>query len=226
MKSRNEQQFPGSSVSGVSKRLREYLLKRHGSVNEFCRVSGIKYPAQMTPYLKGKCLPGKKMLDRLEKDGADIQWLLTGHTAGYSLAPLSNVLALSRYRMDIDNLLRQVRMNVDLSVAQNKPSIEAYAVIDHAERIVDLSGSLEKFLAYEPNSLSEVSLSFLIHPDDYLSVKHALEIQRLDDDIVTFHSRFKMGNGDYTRVEWCLYIKNKPMSDLSEYSMILRKSGS
>ncbi|ACF44921.1 PAS domain-containing protein [Pelodictyon phaeoclathratiforme] len=215
-----------SSNSGFSQRLREYILQKHGSINSFCKAVGIKYPAQMTPYLQGKCRPGKKMLERLRNDGADIQWLQSGHVKDYPLAPLSNALAFSRSRMDIDNLFRQVHLNVGGESDRFKPVIEAYAVIDHAERLVDMTGSIETFLGYEANALSEVGLASLIHPEDYVLVQSSLHRQRQEDDIVTFHSRFKTGEGKYMLVEWCLYIKCKPMSDLREYTMILRKSGS
>jgi len=224
MISTNETHLHISPSTGFSQRLKEYILKKHGSVNSFCRKVGIKYPAQMTPYLKGKCRPGKKILERLNNDGADIQWLLNGHSNEGSSAPLSNVMALSCSRMDIDNLLRQIRLSVGREADLYKPVIEAYALIDHREYIVDLTGSIEKFLGYEPNALSEVELASLIHPEDYLMVKSRLKIERQDDDILTFHSRFKTGDGNYTNVEFCLYIRCKPMSDLSEYTMILRKS--
>jgi len=64
----------------------------------------------------------------------------------------------------------------------------------------------------------------LIHPEDYTVVKSRLQKERQDDDIVTFQSRFKTGEGNYMNVECCLYIRCKPMSDLNEYTMILRKS--
>ncbi len=220
----NESPVPVASNSGFSQRLREYILKKHGSINSFCRTTGIKYPAQMTPYLKGKCQPGKKMLERLEKDGADIQWLRSGYSKGDVLAPLSNAMALSRYRVEIDNLFRQVRLHSGRGADMYKPEIEAYAVIDHAERLVDLTGAIEAFLGYEKNTLSGVGLSSLIHPEDYLSVESALQQQREGDDIVSFHSRFKTGTGIYMNVEWCLYIKSKLMSELSEYAMLLRRS--
>ena len=210
------------SNTGFSKRLREYILQKHGSVNSFCKAVGIKYPAQMTPYLQGKCRPGKKMLERLKNDGADIQWLQSGHLKAYPLAPLSNALAFSRSRMDIDNLFRQVHLNVGGDADRYKPVIEAYAIIDHAERLVDMTGSIETFLGYEPNALSEVRLASLIHPEDYVLVQSSLHRQLPEDDIVTFHSRFKTGDGTYIPVEWCLYIKYKPMSDLREYTMVLR----
>lgn len=179
----------------------------------------------MTPYLQGKCRPGKKMLERLKEDGADIQWLQTGHIKDYQLAPLSNALAFSRSRMDIDNLFRQVHLNVGSDADRYKPVIEAYAIIDHSKRLVDMTGSIETFLGYQPNALSEAELSSLIHPEDYAVVKNSLDRQRQDDDIVTFHSRFKTGEGTYMAVEWCLYIKYKPMSDLREYTMVLRRTG-
>lgn len=213
-----------TSHNGFHHRLRDYILKKHGSINAFCRATGIKYPAQMTPYLKGKCLPGKKMLERLEKDGADVDWILTGHAVGEMMSPISDALALSRYRMDIDNLLRQVRLHIGRFDDRLKPAIEAYAVLDDAENIVDLNGSLEKFLGYGANELSGVSLSMLIHPDDYTQIKNALQRQKPDEAVLMFYSRFRAGDGSYINVEWSLSVKRKPMSDLNEYAMILRKT--
>jgi PAS domain S-box-containing protein len=213
-----------TSHNGFQNRLREYILKKHGSINAFCRATGIKYPAQMTPYLKGKCLPGKKMLERLEKDGADVDWILTGHAVGEMVTPISDALALSRYRMDIDNLLRQVRLHIGRFDDRMKPAIEAYAVLDDAEKIVDLNGSLEKFLGYGPGELSQSSLATLIHPDDYVQIKSALQRQKPDEAVLMFYSRFRSGDGSYINVEWSLSVKRKPMSDLSEYAMILRKT--
>ncbi len=213
-----------SSHSGFHHRLREYILKKHGSINAFCRATGIKYPAQMTPYLKGKCLPGKKMLERLEKDGADVDWILTGHAVGEMTTPISDALALSRYRMDIDNLLRQVRLHIGRFDDRLKPAIEAYAVLDDAENVVDLSGSLEKFLGYEPGRLAGASLSSLIHPEDYAQIQGALQRQKPDEAVLMFYSRFLAGDGTYVNVEWSLSVKRKPMSDLNEYAMILRKT--
>jgi len=56
----------------------------------------------MTHYLKGRCFPGKKMLARLENDGADLEWMLNGDSGGNSSAPLGGTLMLSRYRMDVE----------------------------------------------------------------------------------------------------------------------------
>jgi PAS domain S-box-containing protein len=213
-----------TSHNGFNHRLREYILKKHGSINAFCRATGIKYPAQMTPYLKGKCLPGKKMLERLEKDGADVDWILTGHAVGEMMTPISDALALSRYRMDIDNLLRQVRLHIGRFDDRLKPAIEAYAVLDHSENIVDLSGSLEKFLGYADGQLAGASLSSLVHPEDYGQLKSALQRQKPDEVVLMFYSRFLAGDGSYINVEWSLSVKRKPMSDLNEYAMILRKT--
>jgi PAS domain S-box-containing protein len=210
--------------SGFNHRLRNYILKKHGSVNAFCRAVGIKYPAQMTPYLKGKCLPGKKMLERLEKDGADIDWILTGHVAGEQASPISDALALSRYRMDIDNLLRQVRMHIGRFEERLKPAIEAYAVLDDEEKIVDLSSSIEKFLGYKLGALAGVPLSDIIHPDDYQHFRNAMERQKLNESVLMFYSRFKTSDGSWLNVEWSLSVKRKPMTDQNEYAMILRKT--
>ncbi len=213
-----------TSHNGFQHRLREYILKKHGSINAFCRAVGIRYPAQMTPYLKGKCLPGKKMLERLEKDGADVEWILTGHASADISSPMSDALALSRYRMDIDNLLRQVRLHIGRFDERLKPTIEAYAVLDNAENVVDLTGSLEKFLCYEPGQLAGASLSKLVHPDDYSQIKSALQRQKPDEVVLMFYSRFLTGGGTYVNVEWSLSVKRKPMTDLCEYAMILRKA--
>lgn len=222
----NESALPSALNKGFSQRLRDYILKKHGSVNSFCRATGIKYPAQMTPYLKGKCQPGKKMIERLQKDGADIQWLQSGYSKGDALAPLSNAMALSRYRVEIDNLFRQVRLRSGKGTDIYKPEIDAYAVIDHDERFVDLTGSIEAFLGYDKNALFEVGLASVVHPDDYASMHSALQQKGPGDDILSFHSRFKTATGAYINVEWCMYIKSKPMSELHDYAIILRRAGS
>ncbi len=219
----NELPLLVASNSGFSQRLREYILKKHGSINSFCRTTGIKYPAQMTPYLKGKCQPGKKMLARLEKDGADIKWLQSGYAKGDAVvAPLSNVMAVSRHRVEIDNLFRQFNMHSGRGVDICKTEIDAYAVIDHAECLVDLTGSIETFLGYAKGALSGVLFASLIHPEDYAAVESALQHPRSGDDIVSFQSRFKTGSGEYINVDWCLYIRGKMMTELSEYAIILR----
>ncbi|TCD48083.1 PAS domain-containing protein [Chlorobium sp. N1] len=213
-----------SMQRGFSQRLREYILQKHGSINAFCKAADIKYPAQMTPYLKGRCQPGKKMLDRLRQDGADIEWLLSGHSTAMSADPLGNALVLSRYRMDLESLLRQVRIHMGRYGGAYTPVIEAYAVLDHSARIVELTGSIERFLAYEKNALYEARLDSLIHPEDYPGVESALHEERPEEGILNFNSKFLTGGGEYMDVEWSLYVKNRPMSDMQEYAMILRKS--
>jgi len=220
----NDSPIPLDSDNGFSQRLREYILKKHGSINAFCRKTGIKYPAQMTPYLKGKCQPGKKLLERLKKDGADMQWLQSGYTKKYEPAPLSTALALSRYRVEIDNLYRKVLVHPGRGIDMLKPDIDAYAVIDHAGHLVDITGSIETFLGYKKNELSNVELASLVHPEDYVSVQKALQLLQPGDGITSFYSRFKTGEGVYILVEWCLFITKKPMSELNEYSMILRRT--
>lgn len=215
---------PAALHGGFSQRLREYILQKHGSVNAFCKATGIKYPAQMTPYLKGRCQPGRKMLERLKEDGADLEWLLSGHLPSSSSDQLGSALMLSRYRMDLEALLRQVRMHMGRYGGIYTPGIEAYAVLDHSARIVELTGSIERFLAYGKNELYEAPLDSLIHPEDYPDVESALYESRPAEGILTFHSKFLTGVGDYMEVEWSLYVKNRPMSDMNEYAMILRKS--
>jgi len=218
------QNVSDSSRQGFQSRLREYILRKHGSVNAFCRAAGIKYPAQMTPYLKGKCLPGKKMLMRLENDGADIEWLLNGYSSGTSSGQLGGALMLSRYRMDVERLLREVRRHMVRHDGIYSRGIEAYAVLDSECRIVELTGSLEKFLLYEKNSLVEAQLRSLIHPDDYADVESAMSGGRIDEEILSFNSKFVTGAGGYMQVDWSLLIKSKPMSDRNEYTMVLRKA--
>lgn len=166
------------------------------------------------------------MIERLQKDGADIQWLQSGYSKGDALAPLSNAMALSRYRVEIDNLFRQVRLRSGKGTDIYKPEIDAYAVIDHDERFVDLTGSIEAFLGYDKNALFEVGLASVVHPDDYASMHSALQQKGPGDDILSFHSRFKTATGAYINVEWCMYIKSKPMSELHDYAIILRRAGS
>lgn len=210
---------------GFHQRLREYIVRKHGSINAFCKAVGIKYPAQMTPYLKGKCFPGKKMIARLEKDGADIDWLLSGNMAS-PRTTLANSLFFSRYRMDIENLLRQVRLHIARHSELYQTAIEAYAVMDDTERIVELTGSIERFLAYDKDALHEARLDTILHPSDYAEVSNVLKADHGPDDIVTFTSKFRTGDGSYMDVEWSVFIKNKPMSDRNEYAIVLKKAGS
>ncbi len=49
---------------------------------------------------------------RLENDGADIEWLLNGYSSGTSSGQLGGALMLSRYRMDVERLLREVRLHM------------------------------------------------------------------------------------------------------------------
>ncbi|MBN1278201.1 MAG: PAS domain-containing protein [Chlorobiaceae bacterium] len=216
---------PGISP-GFHYRLRQYIQKKHGSINAFCRAVGIKYPAQMTPYLSGKCTPGKKMIERLEMDGADIQWILNGNVQQQATTMLGETLMLSRYRMDIDTLFLKVRLHVQRFSDLYKPCVDAYAVLDHDKSIVDLSGSLENFLGYPQNTLTGMNLKSIMHPEDYRVVQRALEKETRNDAIVTFTSKFKKHDGSYITTECSLAMHTKPMSDLSEYAMILKSSDS
>jgi len=218
------QQASESSRQGFQIRLREYILRKHGSMNAFCRAVGIKYPAQMTPYLKGRCMPGKKMLTRLENDGADIEWMLNGYSGSASETHLGGALMLSRYRMDIERLLREVSLHMVRHDGMYSRGIEAYAVLDSECRIVELTGSLEKFLLYEKNALVEARLQTLIHPEDFPDVESVMRAERIEEDILSFSSKFRTGAGGYMQVDWSLFIRNRPMSDMNEYTMILRKA--
>lgn len=205
-------------------RLRSYIMKKHGSINAFCRAVGIKYPAQMTPYLTGKCFPGKKMIDRLKNDGADIPWLMTGNENQMAIPDLSNALSLSQYRMDIDNLFRQIRLHINRFSDIYQPIVDAYAVLDHDKNIVDLCSSLEQYLEYPKNALIGSGLKSIMHPEDYSVVKRTLDNEKHKNTIVVFKSKFKHGDGSYIKAEWCLAINQKPMSELHEYAMILKGS--
>lgn len=216
---------PGISP-GFHYRLRKYIQKKHGSINAFCRAVGIKYPAQMTPYLTGKCAPGKKMIERLEMDGADIQWLLAGEVPHQTSTILGETLMLSRYRMDIDTLFRKFRLHVQTFSDLYKPCIDAYAVLDHNKSIVDLSGSLENYLGYPVDTLSGTNLKNIMHPEDFSVVEKALEKETRNEAIVTFKSKFRNYDGSYINAEWSLAMHTKPMSDLPEYAMIVKSSES
>ncbi|WP_449258573.1 PAS domain-containing protein [Chlorobium limicola] len=209
---------------GFHYRLRKHIQKKHGSINAFCRAVGIKYPAQMTPYLTGKCAPGKKMIARLESDGADIQWLLTGEAPRQASTALGETLMLSRYRMDIDMLFRKVRLHVQRFSDLYKPNVDAYAVLDHDKSIVDLSGSLENFLGYPQNTLTGMNLKNIMHPEDYGVVLRALEKETRSEAILTFNSKFMNHDGTYIKAEWSLAMHTKPMSDLPEFAMIVKSA--
>ena len=160
------------------------------------------------------------MLARLENDGADLEWMLNGDSGGNSSAPLGGTLMLSRYRMDVERFLREVRLHMVRRDGMYSRGIEAYAVLDQDGRLVELTGLLAKFLLYEKNELTEALLQILIHPEDYFDVESVMCGGRIDKEILSFNSKFKTG----VQVDWSLFTKNRPMSEMNEYTMVLRKA--
>ncbi|WP_190271877.1 PAS domain-containing protein [Chlorobium phaeobacteroides] len=176
----------------------------------------------MTPYLNGNCVPGRKMLQRLEKDGADVEWIMSGNKFRSSLG-LGQKLMISHYRTEFEQILRKAKyLSRELNEAIAVP-IDAYAVLDHDTKIDGFSNAFEKFLDYPEGALINCRLLDLIHPKDRDNVIKMIEQASKTGYVTDFVSRFIKANGDYMDVEWCLYANTAPMSENMEYAVIARK---
>ncbi|RDD31441.1 diguanylate cyclase [Prosthecochloris sp. ZM] len=204
-------------------RLREYILKKHGSVSAFCRAVGIKYPAQMTPYLKGQSMPGKKMLDKLEKDGADIGWILHGKPK-HQPGGMGASLMTSSYKVEMEQIMRRMRL---LSQQMNEAlpvSFQAYAVLNSSLVFEEFTRSFEKFLGYEPGGLTGMHFPDLIHPDDRQTVREYLASDHAGGTPRDLVSRFVMADGRSFVVEWSFYANNLLERGCREYVILATRS--
>ena len=204
-------------------RLREYILKKHGTVSAFCRAVGIKYPAQMTPYLKGQSMPGKKMLDKLEKDGADIGWILHGKPKRLP-GGMGASLMTSSYKVEMEQIMRRMRL---LSQQMNEAlpvSFQAYAVLNSSLVFEEFTSSFEKFLGYEPGGLTGMNFLDLIHPDDRQTVSEYLASDHAGGTPRDLVSRFVMADGSSFVVEWSFYANHLLERGCREYVILATRS--
>ena len=209
-------------ISDANIRLREYIISKHGSVNAFCKAAGIKYPAQMTPYLNGSSSLGRKMLKRLEEDGADIDWILTGKKREFS-SEFAQKLMISHYRTELDNLLRKARYISDrLGEFSNVP-IDAYTILDKDFRIERFSHSIEKLLGYADKKLVGRNFLELLHQNDREKIEKEILRNRKGGTVLSFLSRILNGDGRYARIEWSIFVNEVPMSENIEFAVICRK---
>ncbi len=200
-------------------RLREYILKKHGSVSAFCRATGIKYPAQMTPYLKGSSVPGKKMLDKLEKDGADIDWILHGNRKR-ALGGMGTRLMTSGYKVEMEQIMRRMRLlsrQMDEALAV---SFDAYAVLESSLVFEEFTGSFEKFLGYEAGKLTGSHFLDHIHPEDRRIVKEYFSTDHASGTASDLSSRFRTADGRYINVSWCFYVNQLMHKESREYVIL------
>jgi PAS domain S-box-containing protein len=214
--------YDSPAFSGANLRLREYILSKHGSVNAFCKASGIKYPAQMTPYLNGRSMPGRKMLKRLEEDGADIDWILHGKSRETS-SEFARKLMISHYRTELENLLRKARYLTDCLNESANASIDAYAILDHELKIERFSHSIEKLLGYPENRLMGRNILELIHHHDRETAEKEIRRNRKAGTVSSFITRILRADGKYVRIEWSLFANEIPMSENIEFTLICRK---
>lgn len=62
----------------VGKRLKEFGSSKFKNMKEFAEYLGFSPGTFQTTYLKGRSLPGAKIIGKLVKIGCDINWLLHG----------------------------------------------------------------------------------------------------------------------------------------------------
>ncbi|WP_167374993.1 PAS domain-containing protein [Prosthecochloris sp. GSB1] len=204
-------------------RLREYILKKHGSVSAFCRVAGIKYPAQMTPYLQGKSVPGRKMLEKLQKDGADIDWILHGEKTHSPAAGLGGCLKTSGYKVEMDDIIRRMRRLCRQMDESFPTPFDTYIVLDSTLLLGEFTDSLERFLGYEPGALKGVHFLDLFHSGDRKSARCHLESCDGGSSPSETISRFRSAGGRYVSAEWSIQANHDAGNGKKEYVIIARR---
>lgn len=65
-------------AKAVVKRIEVFGIGKYGSISAFARALDVKYDT-LRKYLKGENLPRLDILEKLEKCGADLCWILFGH---------------------------------------------------------------------------------------------------------------------------------------------------
>lgn len=206
-------------------RLREYILKKHGSISAFCRAIGIKYPAQMTPYLKGKSIPGKKLLEQLEKDGADIDWIMHGKR-NKVISGLGTHLINSGYKLEMEVIMRKLHLLYQKLEETHSIQFDAYAVLNCNLILDEFTESFEKLLGYNKKGLRGTHFLDLIHPNERAYAHNCLFINKEQNTKCELSSRFKNGCNKYIEVEWSAYgndIINKDCISHKEYVIVARK---
>ena len=207
-------------------RLREYILKKHGSISAFCRAIGIKYPAQMAPYLKGKSIPGKKLLEQLEKDGADIDWIMHGKR-NKVISGLGTHLMTSGYKLEMELIMRRLHLLYQQLDDTHYTSFDAYAVLNCNLVLDEFTKSFENFLGYNNKDLQGIYFLDLIHPNERAYVHNYVFIDNEDNTRCELSSRFKHAHNHYIEVEWSAYGNNIIKNDCierKEYVIVARKT--
>ena len=64
---------------GISDRIKTYLKNKHGSVADGVRAIGKDPTSARNSFLMGETLPNSEIIFLLQRDGCDIDWLLTGN---------------------------------------------------------------------------------------------------------------------------------------------------
>ncbi|NTW82662.1 MAG: PAS domain S-box protein [Chlorobiaceae bacterium] len=176
----------------------------------------------MTPYLNGTSLPGRKMLKRLEEDGADIEWILHGKKSN-NPSEFARKLMISHYRTELENLLRKARNITDLLNESVQVDIDAYAILDHELKIERFGHSIEKLLGYSENRLADRNFLDLLHSADREKIEKEIKRNRQPDVNLNFVSRMLQADGRYSRIEWSLLASEVPMSEKIEFAVICRR---
>ena len=206
----------------INHRLREYILKKHGSISGFCRAVGIKYPAQLTPYLKGKSIPGKKLLKQLEKDGADVDWIMHGKK-NKTISGLGSLLAQSSYKLEMESLMSRTYLLYQQLSEINSIFFDAYAVLNQNLVLDEFTRSFEFFLGYKDNELKGREFLDLIHPNERAYIRNHVFIEKEGSLGCELLSRFRHAGNQYIEVEWSAYANSIISKDCKEYVIVARK---
>lgn len=207
-------------------RLREYILKKHGSISAFCRAAGIKYPAQMGPYLKGKSIPGKKLLEKLENDGADVDWIMYGKR-NTIISGLGTNLMTSSYKLEMEAIMRRLQILYKQLDTTHSTPFDAYAVLSCNLILDEFTRSFEKFLGYNNKALQGIYFLDLIHPNERAYIHNHVFTDKNENSKTELSSRFKNAYSDYIEVEWSTYenhIIKKDSNACKEYVIVARKA--
>lgn len=62
----------------VGKRIKEFVIQKYGKLKPLIDEMGMGYASFHSTYIKGRSLPGAKIISKLIKLGCDIDWLLHG----------------------------------------------------------------------------------------------------------------------------------------------------
>ena len=180
----------------------------------------------MAPYLKGKSIPGKKLLEQLEKDGADIDWIMHGKR-NKVISGLGTHLMTSGYKLEMELIMRRLHLLYQQLDDTHYTSFDAYAVLNCNLVLDEFTKSFENFLGYNNKDLQGIYFLDLIHPNERAYVHNYVFVDNEDNTKCELSSRFKHADNHYIEVEWSAYGNNIIKNDCierKEYVIVARKT--